>query len=348
MKILQAVSTAHANGAVRYARTIIPELQARGHEVVLAALPDSWIVRQLRGSVEVIETRMERWPPHRLRPWARWFHARKLDLLHSHLTRANNFGALLHAGFGIPNIAHAHENKPHPHYWFHNRVVAVSQYTLRRHRRYGAACGQRGAVLPNFVDTTLFQPARPGRPDRLRQELGLDPATPVLLQVGDVSPRKGQSTTVAALPKIWDAMPTVHMVFIGRGQPPAQPADPRLHWLGPREDVPEILPHATAALQPSNVEPFGLAAIEAMACGVPLIASNIQGLAEIIAGGMAVPLKPGDADSLAEAALTLLQFPDRRSRLAARALQQVRQTYSLSTHMNQLLRHYAAVTADYR
>lgn len=347
MKILIAVSTAHANGAVRYARSIIPALQARGHEVVLAALPGSWIVRQLRGSVEVIETRMERWPPHRLRAWARWFHSRDMDLLHTHLTRANNFGALLHAGFGIPNLAHAHENKPHPHYWFHNRVVAVSQYTLRRHRRYGAAWGQRGAVLPNFVDTSVFRPAQPDQPDRLRGELGLAPATPVLLQVGDISPRKGQSTTVAALPKIWETVPSAHMVFIGRGQPPAHPADPRLHWLGPREDVPDLLPHATVALQPSNVEPFGLAAIEAMACGVPLAASNIQGLAEIIAGGRAVPLKPRDADSLAAAVLTLLKVPDRRNRLAARALQEVRQTYSFSTHMDHLLRHYAAVAADY-
>ena len=108
MRILEAVSTSGLNGAVLYARRIIPELQARGHEIALAALPDSWIAREMHGEVEIIETRLERWPLDELRRLAGLIREREIDLVHSHLTRANNFCALLHALFGVRNVCHSH------------------------------------------------------------------------------------------------------------------------------------------------------------------------------------------------------------------------------------------------
>jgi glycosyltransferase involved in cell wall biosynthesis len=339
MRILEAVSTAHANGAVRYARRIIPELVARGHEVALAALPDSWISRELRGEVEILETGFERWPPGELRRVAGFVREGGFDLVHSHLTRANLFGALLHTVFGIRNVAHAHENKPHPHYWFHDRVLAVSADTLRRHRRYGAGLGKRGAVLPNFVDTQVFRPAVAGEPDRLRELTGVAAEVPVLIQVGDISPRKGQTVTLAALPRIWETHPEARMVFMGRGEPLGFKDDPRVHWLGVREDVPALLPHATVALLPSTVEPFGMAAIEAMACGVPLVASAVDGLREVIADGRALPVGVGSTGELAEAVLSLLGSGERRAELVERGHSGVRSRFGLDAHMEALMVH---------
>ncbi|NBD38434.1 MAG: glycosyltransferase [Verrucomicrobia bacterium] len=340
MRILEAVSTLHSNGAVQYASRVIPALLERGHEVTLAALPGSWIVKQMRHRLPILETRFDRWPMDELRRFASFFREEEFDLLHTHLTRANNFGALLHLLFGIPNAAHAHENKAHPHYWFHDLVIGVSRDTLRRHRRYGAGLGGRGAVLPNFVDTRKFRPAEPGARDCLREELNLPPETPVLVQVGDISPRKGQRVTLEALPRIWAHRPETHMVFIGRGERPGEAEDARIRWLGYREDVADLLPFASAALQPSLVEPFGFAAVEAMACGVPLVASRKDGLREIIEGGHAVSIRPNSASELAAAALNLLEHPTVRARIVRSALARVRERYTLDAHVEALLSHF--------
>lgn len=340
MKILEAVSTLHANGAVQYASRVIPALLERGHEVVLAALPDSWIAGKMRGRIPILETRFDRWPMDELRRFNFFFREEGFDLLHTHLTRANNFGALMQVLFGVPNVAHAHENKPHPHYWFHDLVIGVSRDTLRRHRRYGAGLGRRGAVLPNFVDTRQFMPAQPGARDCLREELNVTLQTPVLVQVGDISPRKGQGVTLQALPRIWERRPETHMVFIGRGETPGEPEDARIRWLGYREDVADLLPFATAALQPSLVEPFGFAAVEAMACGVPLVASRTDGLREIIEGGHAISIRPNSASELAAAVLNLLEHPTVRERIVRSALASVRERYTLDAHVEALLSHF--------
>ena len=345
MKILEAVSTLNANGAVQYASRIIPELVERGHEVTLAALPGSWIVRQWKGRIPIMETGFARWPPSEFARFAALFREGGFDVLHSHLTRANNFAASLHIFHGVPNVAHAHENKPHPHYWFHNLLLAVSRDTLRRHQRYGAGLGSRGAVLPNFVDTRVFRPAQPGQPDPLRPLLGVPPKTPVLVQVGDICERKGQSVTLEALPAIWERFPDVHMAFIGRGEPLEKEGDSRVHWLGYREDVAELLPQTTIALQPSLIEPFGFAAVEAMACGVPLVASWKDGLREIINEGNAISVKIASPGALARAVNNLLADSPLRDRLASRALQEAKVRYSPEAHIQALLRHFFRVAA---
>lgn len=342
MRILEAVSTRGASGAVRYAARLIPELQKRGHEVILAALPGSWLVDHCRGRCELLETGFERWPLGELKRMARFCRDRQIDLVHSHLTRANNFSALLRTFHGIRNVAHAHENKPHPHYWFHDLVVGVSSFTLRRHRRYGAGLGRKGRVLHNFVDTELFQPAPAGTADLLCSELGLSRGTPVIVQVGDIGPRKGHSVTLAAMPLVWERFPGAHVAFIGEGS--LSTTDPRFHWLGKREDVPRLLPHASLALLPSVVEPFGLAAIEAMACGLPLVASAVDGLNEVVRPDTAVKVPPRSPRDVADAICRLLGSPETGRAMGTRAREEVLQRFSVAAHVDRVLDIFAAVS----
>jgi glycosyltransferase involved in cell wall biosynthesis len=95
----------------------------------------------------------------------------------------------------------------------------------------------------------------------------------------------------------------------------------RFHFLGRRNDVPELVGSATVAVVPSLwAEAFGLTVAEAMAAGVPVVASSVGGIPELIdqgETGMLVP--PGDASALAAALRELLDDPARRARMGPKA-----------------------------
>lgn len=342
MNLLIAASNTGCNGAIVYARRLAPLLAARGHRVWLAARPDSWIAEATRGEVPLFPTDFSRWPLAELRRVADFCRAESIGVFHSHLTRASNFGALLQLLHGVPSLAHLHANHPQVHAWFHRRVLAVSSDTLARWRRLGVGLGARGAVVPNFVDPAVFAP-RDGE-DRLRSVIGAAPGDPVLICVGTVDRRKGQDFAAAAWADIRRAHPRARLVLVGGGALPSGLADqPGLHLLGHRKDVPDLLPRATLCIVPSRDEPFGLAAIEAMAAGVPVLASGAGGLGEVVASGAGALFRRGDAADLARVASGLLADSSGLRRLADAGLARVRERYLPGAHLDVLERHYAEV-----
>ncbi len=348
MRILLAVSQWERNGAAIYARRVLPMLEARGHHVWLAAWSDSWIAKETAGSVELLDTRFARWPLTELRRVADFCHRERIDVVHSHLTRAANFCALLRILHGVRSAAHAHSNHFQPHWWAHDRVIAVSRATLRAHRSRLAGLGRSGQVLHNFVDTVRFSPAGE-REDRLRPLISVAPGTPVVVQLGEISPRKGVLYTLQAAAHLRAAHPQAHFVFIGkehcdedyrRAIKEAAAVSPgNVHWLGRREDVAELLPHATVAVMPSLAEPFALAALEAMACGVPLVTSRVGGFPEMMAegeSGLLVPPKNGIA--LASALDALLVNKGKAQAMGKAARARVMELFSPEAHVQQLER----------
>jgi N-acetyl-alpha-D-glucosaminyl L-malate synthase BshA len=101
----------------------------------------------------------------------------------------------------------------------------------------------------------------------------------------------------------------------------------RIHFLGKQDQVHELLPLADLMLMPSEMESFGLAALEAMACQTPAIATRVGGVPELITDGVDGLLFPiGDVEAMAAASIALLSNPERHQamRLAARKTAQDR------------------------
>ncbi len=95
----------------------------------------------------------------------------------------------------------------------------------------------------------------------------------------------------------------------------------RIHFLGKQDNVNELLPVADLMLMPSEMESFGLAALEAMACRVPAIATRVGGVPELIDSGVnGILCEIGDVDGMAAAAIELLRNPEKLAlmRTAAR------------------------------
>jgi glycosyltransferase involved in cell wall biosynthesis len=338
MNIVIAVSGLACNGAVVYAKRIVSLLQERGHRVWLLAEKGSWIAQALSGQANIEETDFKR-RPKEFRKVAMFCRREKVDVFHAHTTSAANFAAILRLTYRIRTIAHLHNNKFAPHAWFQSRVLAVSRDTLRCHQRRLVGIFGGGSVLHNFVDQTVFREASP--PDRLRETLGVSPNVPVLLVVGNICRRKGQDIAVQAMPMIREHMPNVILVLIGAGALPSAFEKPYVRFLGHREDVPALLPFATTLLVPSRSEPFSLAAVEAMACGVPVIASRAGGLEEVVADGGGILVPRGNSKAFARAVIELLSNPERCQRQAAAGLFRSNQYFSVDSHLDELEEHYA-------
>jgi L-malate glycosyltransferase len=187
-------------------------------------------------------------------------------------------------------------------------------------------------VIPNFLDSTLYQrrevPA-------LRERLAPG-GRPVLIHVSNFRPVKRPEAAITVFAKVRRRIPAT-LIMVGDG-PECVPAqrlaqssgvDEDVQFLGVQEQVVPLLSIADVFLLPSIQESFGLAALEAMACAVPVVASRVGGLPEVIDHGVSGFLhEPADLDGMADSAARLLMDEPLRRRMASKAHQTASQRFS--------------------
>lgn len=209
------------------------------------------------------------------------------------------------------------------------RVIAVSEFTRREIlERHPGAAG-RIAVVPNGVDPAFFAAGDPGADRRVRARHGLTGR--YLLFVGVFEPRKNVPLLVEAFEILRRTRPEagdLQLALAGgagwRGEAIAAAVrsrglDPAVRLLGyvPDADLPALYRGATLAVVPSQYEGFGLPALEAMACGAPVLAGDCAALPETV-GDAGELFTPGDAGALARRLADLTAAPERLAALRER------------------------------
>jgi glycosyltransferase involved in cell wall biosynthesis len=206
------------------------------------------------------------------------------------------------------------------------RVIAVSEFTrLDVCDLYRLAPG-RVVAIPNGVSARFRPLADAG--ERVRERFGID--TPYVLCVGALQPRKNVPLAIEAFARIGPAAQGCALVVAGGdrgGRPDVLDAihrarlAGRVHLLGhvEEDDLPALYAGARVLAFPSLYEGFGLPALEAMACGTPVVASSTTGLAEAV-GDAGLTVDPRNADDLAEALARVLGDDALRERLVAAGL----------------------------
>ncbi|WP_107053044.1 glycosyltransferase family 4 protein [Streptomyces sp. NRRL S-337] len=233
--------------------------------------------------------------------------------------------------------------------WTH-RVLCVSEAERQR----GAAAGVPGrwTVVRNGVDLHRCSPAYDDAAARhaLRRSLpalaGLAPKAPLVVCVGRLCPQKDQRTLLRAWPAVRTAVPDAVLVLVGDGPDHARlrtGAPPGVRFAGAAPDAVPWYRVADLAVLPSRWEAMALTPLEAMACGRPVVVTDVGGAREALPPGAAphclVP--PGDPAALAQALRGLLTRPQLRTELGRRALAHTRAT-------GDVRRTAAAVVALYR
>lgn len=214
-----------------------------------------------------------------------------------------------------------------------DRIVATCTDEVFELMRMGA---QREGltVIPCGVDLELFAPEG----TRARRRAGMQR----LVTVGRLVERKGIGNVVSALP----ALPGVELVVAGGPERSRLDRDPearrlrelareegvaeRVTLLGriSREEVPRLMRSADAVVSVPWYEPFGITPVEAMACGVPIVASAVGGMIDTVLDDVTgIQVAPRDPDRLAEALRALLADPDRRAAYGRAGVERARRFY---------------------
>jgi D-inositol-3-phosphate glycosyltransferase len=221
-----------------------------------------------------------------------------------------------------------------------DRIVAANPVERAHLAWYYGADVERVRVIPCGVDLDLFQPADPRA---ARARLGLQ-AEHVLLFVGRLAPIKGLETLLRALAAARaDGLggADVRLVVVGgdkderwdgergalRDLAAALGVARWVDFRGPQPQaaLPDYYAAADLCVMPSLYESFGMVALEAMACGVPVIGSRVGGLAVTVQDEVTGLLVPeGDAAALSAAIVELLPDRDRRRRLGAEAIERAK------------------------
>ncbi len=228
-------------------------------------------------------------------------------------------------------------------------VIGVSGPVTQELRRHVPA--YKVSHIGNGIDTGIYRPLMP-RADAKR-DLGLSGKTLVGF-VGRLSADKGISHLLQALA----AMPAshaapVHAVIVGDGEhrgaieseARALGLIDRVHFLGNRRDTPLLYTAFDVFVLPSRREGFPMVLLEAMACGLPVIATRVGDIDRIIEHGVSgLVVEPADTAALQQALQTVLAEPDRAQRMGTAARERVERRFSSARMAREYLAIYQSVT----
>jgi glycosyltransferase involved in cell wall biosynthesis len=356
-------------GAEQYLLLLADGVRALGHEVVLL-LPAGakWRSKAAAGGRKTLEcpAPLTGWAPLRqLWLWSALRRA-KPDILHINLpsTYAASFsaGALAAALVGCPVVTTEHLSMigrsrrrallKNAFTRYVRRVIAVSEATRRCLESEHGVDASKVAVVLNGVDLKNLRLL--GR-EEARAKLGMERDAAVVGCVGDLIARKGHSYLVEAMVEVRRRFgERVRLAVIGGGEERSDLEDRierlelagTVRLLGPIDGAASLLKAFDVFAMPSLMEAMPFALIEAMAAGLPAVATSVWGIPEIVRDGetgLIVP--PGESGGLAAAILRLLDDEGLRSRMGARAEEEARAKFSLEAMAAETVAVYQSVAA---
>ncbi len=323
------------------------ELAARGHEVhfISYAVP----VRMTEASerihfheVEVMDYPLFDHPPYALALATQMYNVaagEPLDLLHVHYAIPHSVSAYLARAMlrprRVPFVTTLHGTDitlvgidrsylPITRFSIEesNAVTAISEY-LRQVTLKEFDIQRPIEMIPNFVNCDVFQPAK----DNSRREEFAPGNEKVLVHLSNFRPVKRVPDVIEIFALVRKEIPA-KLLMIGDG-PDRATAEWMVHqkglasavtFLGKQSQVQELLNCADLMLLPSDLESFGLAVLEAMACGVPAVCSRVGGVPEVVRDGVEGYLvTPRDIKTMAARALEILTDPGRQERMGKAA-----------------------------
>lgn len=235
-----------------------------------------------------------------------------------------------------------------------DRVLTVSHQLRDLHAKRTGFPAQRITVIHNGVDSRRFQPD-PAIRARVREELGFSPSEFCIGCVGNLTPVKDYPTALRGLDSFDQACDNWRLVVVGEG--PERPkleeivnAHPRwknrVTFLGLSHRVPELLAAMDVYLLSSVIEGISNSLLEAMASGLPAVATAVGGNPEVVVDGESGLLFPaGDFKKLAEQLLLIREQAELRASLARRARQRVREEFSIDSMVRKYQAVYEGLTA---
>lgn len=376
LRVLHLIGSLDRGGAETQVATLLPRLDSQRYAPAVCCLTHAgamaedlrsqgirvWVLGLRRSGVLVADAVRA---VGALRRMTRLLRLERPTILHAHMFHAYVLGAFAARASGVPIIVSGrHSTGP-----FHrgrsalllervaNRftdvIVACSAAVADDVQRHGHMPPERLRIIHNGV--TLPSLLDPVAREAHRCAFGLSPEDPVLMCVANFHHYKGHRELIRAIRVVRGTVPSLKVLFVGDGPLRGSLEDlafrnglaATLQFLGPRDDVPMLLQLADGFVLPSHTEGLPLTVLEAMATGLPVVATRVGGIPEVVTDGktgLLVP--PGDLAALAAAIGRILQDPTGARRMGQAGRAQVEREFSLGRMVERTEQFYAELIRE--
>jgi len=367
LTVLLLVTLSELGGAQHVVYVLARYLRS-GYDTTVACASGGFLIEKLRQEqirvVEIPELVRPLNPIRDLQAFLklyRWMHRERFDLVHAHSTKAGLLGRLAARLAGVPIVlftAHGWAFTEGRTYWKRwllaqaerlaakatTKIICVSERDRELALQFHVGRPDQLVVIHNGIDPQPFTRADGAR---VRRQWGLE-GTAVLTSVGRLVPQKDPLTLLKAIQNLSKGK----LILIGDG--PLQPRVERfirrnglanrVILAGERRDIPEILAASDVFVLPSRWEGLPLTIIEAMMVGLPVVATRVSGVPELVEDGVTGFLVPsGDPQGLAKALQQLLDDEELRRRMGEAGRQRALGNFTLDRMLHETHRVYEKV-----
>jgi len=288
-------------------------------------------------------------------------------IVHTHTSKAGFIGRLAAVIARAPAVIH----QPHGHIFYGyysarrtavftalerqaarwtDRIITLTDRGAQEHLARGIGRAEQYVAVPSGVPTAELRAAAPPRGEA-RARLGLDPDAFIVVGLGRLVPIKGFDLLARALPAVVAQIPSARVLLVGDGAERAHlgaiaasmGVAERLRMTGETTDVASYLAAADVVAVPSRNEGMGRVIVEAMALGLPVVATAVGGIPDVVTDGECGRLVgPEDVDALAAALIELGRDPALRRKLGEAAVRRA-EAFSTAVASEKLLAVYATL-----
>jgi glycosyltransferase involved in cell wall biosynthesis len=295
----------------------------------------------------------------------------EINVVHAHLTYSAVWSALLSRATGIPSFASLHVAPAATREFrktlrfrlatdfrdrlmrfvlnrWSNGVIAVSAALRQTYLEGGGLRPGKVQVVHNGIELARFRRDRAETRARLERELDIPSGVPILVTVSVLRPAKGIEVLLDTVRRVPDA----YFLIVGGGPKEEEfhglaaksGVGERVRWAGFRTDVDALLAGCDVFVHPSLADAFPTVLLEAMAAGLPVVASGVGGIPEIVLPGVTGELvPPGDPDALASALNALLADRGKMARMSEAAQERAQREFSAEAWLARLGQLYEQV-----
>lgn len=342
--VLQIVGNAIVGGMETYVSRLIERLPRERFRVTVLCPWESSISEQLRTTgTEVMVVPMPDDPPWAsIQTTSALIRAHGVDVIQAHLPNAHLLAAVAGHLTHTPVLATIHGRQLQvadleAHRLAGTHLSVVCKYTYYHALTLGVAAPQLH-LIANGADLQVFRPRRV-RHGALRQRFGIAADMPLVGFVGRLSWEKGPESFLRAALIAHRRCPQARFVLVGDGPMAQQCASfidsfgmgDYTHLAGLQSDMPAVFAELDLVVSTSHTEAMPLALMEAMASGLPVVATRVGGVPDMVQHGLTGALvSPGDFDGVGAQIAKLLEAPDTREAMGRRARERAEQHFDLA------------------
>lgn len=355
MKVVHIEAGRHLYGGALQVKYLLQGLKAKSVDSILVCDRGSPLAAECQGLAVVHEIPIRGdLDFHWTRAVEEILRDDKPDYLHIHSRRGADFwGLRLARKCQVPALITRRVDNPEPWWiinWKYNRsahhIFAISE-GIRELLISEGVKRHRITTIRSAVDTDLFTPDADGR--WFQNEFGFQPGNQVVGVIAQFIERKGHRVLIKVLPALRRQFPDLRLLLLGQGKLERElkaavvdaGVEGMVTFTGFRNDLDRIIPNLTLVVHPAFREGLGVSLLQASACGVPVIASRVGGVAEaVLHDKTGLLVAPGSEPELMAAIQFLLSSPEMRKSLGKAGREYMLSNFSIDGMASAYLKHY--------